>query len=178
MSEQDVKYKCVLCGKPVPQIANKKHRLYCNDKCRKAYKRSISGQSKADKSNTDTPEIKSGQANTDNLEQCQYCGVDLPKLQQPRRYVGACYTCSLKQVTKRSETCDPHFTGKLTDYEAEHYKPASELHAHEFNPVSKPGRCRACGEVIDSECLTHCKNCIVGGALEKGLTPISSEDCK
>lgn len=36
-------------------------------------------------------------------------------------------------------------------------------------------RCIECGEVIDSECLTTCKKCIEGGALEKGLTPNGAE---
>ena len=181
-------YKCVSCGKPVPQTANKKHKLYCNDACRKAYKRRgesaqegmeclgfvKSGQSKADKSNTDTPK----EAKADNLEQCQYCGKDLPKLQQPRRYVGACLECSLKQPIKRSQPLAPHFTGKLTDYEAQHYKPASALGKGEFNLVSKPGRCIACGLNLDGESLTHCKSCIEAPPLEKVETPISSEDCE
>lgn len=42
-----------------------------------------------------------------------------------------------RQFPNRGYT--PQFTGKLTAFEQEHYKPASELGRGEFNPVSKPG---------------------------------------
>ena len=157
-------YKCVNCGKPVPQIANKKHRLYCHDACRKAYQRRVSGQAKADN-------IKNGRAKADNLERCRYCGVALPGLQAPRKHPGACYECAIKQPRKRSEGYNPHFTGQMTGHETTNYKPASQLGKGEYNPVSKPGRCRACGEELDGESSIHCVKCIDGGVLEKGFTP-------
>lgn len=54
-------YKCVNCGKPVPQVANKKHRLYCNDACRIAFKR------KAKSEHVKSEQIKSEQPKADTL---------------------------------------------------------------------------------------------------------------
>jgi hypothetical protein len=74
---------------------------------------------------------------------CKYCGKELEFA-----VLECCYDCALKQPTKVSPAKDGHilssrpaleFTGKLTDYEREHYKPASQLSPGQYNPVSKPG---------------------------------------
>ena len=74
---------------------------------------------------------------------CKYCGKGLDYA-----VLECCYDCALKQPTKVSPAKDGHilssrpaleFTGELTDYEREHYLPASELPKGQYNPVSKPG---------------------------------------
>ena len=74
------------------------------------------------------------------LELCRYCGEPLPALQHPRKWPGACLPCALKQPAKPSGDYKPYFTGQMTDFEREHYKPADQLAKGEHNPVSKPGQ--------------------------------------
>ena len=75
---------------------------------------------------------------------CIYCGKELEFA-----ILKCCYNCALEQPAKPvSPAQDGHilasrpaleFTGKLTDFEREHYKPACELKPGKYNPVSKPG---------------------------------------
>ena len=74
---------------------------------------------------------------------CKYCGNMLS-----HAVLECCNDCALKQPTKVSPAQDGHilasrpaleFTGKLTDFEREHYRSASELKPGQYNPVSKPG---------------------------------------
>ena len=113
---------------------------YCSDVCRVSFNRNIEVEPVTDNV-TDKLVIK-------DLEKCRYCGVDLPPLQRKRIHLGSCYDCALKQPAKVSPATDGHilssrpaleFTGELTDYEREHYKPASKLPKGQHNPVSKPG---------------------------------------
>ena len=75
---------------------------------------------------------------------CVYCGKQLEFA-----ILKCCYNCALEQPSKPvSPATDGHtlasrpaleFTGKMTDFEREHYKPASKLKPGQYNPVSKPG---------------------------------------
>lgn len=168
--------KCRQCG--AEYEAKRSTSRFCSNKCRQAADRNARAeQAKA--------------VTLKRFEKCRYCGVDLPKLQTPRKYPGACLKCvnegrksedksgldvscfedlpedvqqSIETTSKHADDYeaekakrtkaaikyqrifpDRHFnkttTGKymMTAYEQQHYKPANELHAHEFNPVSKPG---------------------------------------
>jgi len=74
-----------------------------------------------------------------DLERCQYCGQMLPVLQKPRRWFGACQKCVTEQPMKRGNSYTPEFTGTMTTFEREHYRPASQLAKGEYNPVSRSG---------------------------------------
>lgn len=77
--------KCKHCGAEVPQTSQRV-RLYCNDKCRKAFKRSDNGQ--INNLITDKPI-------TDN--RCKGCGEI-----QPSNLVDICYKCLAKGLTRES----------------------------------------------------------------------------
>lgn len=49
------------------------------------------------------PEQQSEVIPKPDLEKCRYCGADLPKLESPRRFPGACYPCTVKPHTKPKE---------------------------------------------------------------------------
>jgi len=85
--------KCLNCGKEVKQHDGKRHKLYCNEACRKAYARKM----KADHNKTfkETveqlyPDTISGQTITGQalpdtpaqMPKCKYCGADLQHLKQ------------------------------------------------------------------------------------------------
>lgn len=132
--------KCTQCG--VEYESKRSTSRFCGPKCKQAFYRNRMSKPGV---TVVPPEDVSVTPNDvtvtlTNLEKCRYCGVDLPKLQAPRKYPGSCYPCALKQPTKPGRTeYEPHFTGIMTHYERENYRPANELHAHEFNPVSRPG---------------------------------------
>ena len=134
--------KCVQCGKEY--IAKRSTSSYCSPKCKQEFYRN-----RMSKPVTVRESVTLKPVTVTNLELCQYCGELLPKLQNPRKYPGACYECAIKQPNKPvSPANEGHilasrpaleFTGKMTAFEREHYKPASELKPGEYNPVSKPG---------------------------------------
>ena len=112
-------YKCKNCG--VEYEARRSTSEYCSSKCRKLAFQAREGKV--------------------SVPHCKYCGVEL---EHPKQV--CCGPCAWKRDgTARTERRPlfqmqpPKFTGKLTDFEREHYKPASELKVGEHNPVSKPG---------------------------------------
>ncbi len=115
--------KCLYCG--VNEVKGKAKT--CSNRCRKALSRTVTNNTN---SKCDTSSVTS-------LENCQYCGVSLPALQEPRQHPGACYPCAINQPTKvvvppsRPPT---EFTGKMTVMERLFYRPGQR------NFVSVPGR--------------------------------------
>ena len=74
---------------------------------------------------------------------CKHCGNMLS-----HAVIECCNDCALKQPTRVRPAQDGHilasrpaleFTGVMTAFEREHYRPASELKSGKYNPVSKPG---------------------------------------
>lgn len=74
---------------------------------------------------------------------CKYCFKQLEFA-----VLECCNDCAEMRSKPVSPAQDGHilasrpaleFTGKLTDFEREHYKPASQLKPGQYNPVSKPG---------------------------------------
>ena len=132
--------KCLQCGEEYESKRSTSE--YCSIKCKSAFYRN---RMKPDTVMLDT--LKSDTVT--DLEKCRYCGIALRPLQNPRKYPGACYECAIKQPAKPVQPANEghilasrpalEFTGKLTAFEREHYKPASELKPGEYNPVSKPG---------------------------------------
>lgn len=76
---------------------------------------------------------------------CQYCEKPIVSLGYPRKFLGACYDCSLIPHPKTVDDLWPKYRYTndsdyvMTAFEREHYKPAHELADGEYNPVSKPG---------------------------------------
>jgi len=135
------------CGVDVASEGTKP-KLYCSDRCRKAYKRRAEQTDIQSKRTQQTDKVKGGQC------QCWCCGVTIAPI------LVCCQECawSGKAKAKRAGAYPPLLTDmtpdemedelhtlklskdyKLTDFEREHYKPASQLRPREFNPVSKPG---------------------------------------
>ena len=131
--------KCGNCG--VEYEAKRSTSEYCGPKCKQAFYRN---RCKA-LSVTDVTVRPVTNVSVTDLEKCRYCGKSLPRLQEPRKYPGACYECAIKQPTPliKDNELSSHpaieFTGQMTGYEREYYKPASELGPNELNPVSRPG---------------------------------------
>ena len=138
--------KCKQCGKEYE--SKRITSSYCGPKCKQEFYRNRMKDvtvtlvtAKETKSVTVTDPEQSKDKGVTNP--CKYCGkqLDFPILE-------CCSDCALKQPTKVSPAQDGHilasrpaleFTGKLTDFEREHYKSASELKPGKYNPVSKPG---------------------------------------
>ena len=88
-------------------------------------------------------------------ELCRYCGTELPKLQKPRCYPGACYPCAIAQPSKQQPCATAGHTvssrpisesgHELTVMERLFYRPAHKPGEHNF--VSLPGR--ACYGVFE-----------------------------
>lgn len=137
--------KCLNCSVSIVSIGTKPKK-YCSDKCRKQYVRAL----KANGINTEQTDKRTGNLQTDtdkrtSLEQCRYCGVDLPKLSRPRRSPGACYPCAIAQPSKprdNSLSSQPamHTTHSMTVMERLFYRPADQLKPGQYNFVSLPGR--------------------------------------
>ena len=138
--------KCKQCGKEY-----KSKRItssYCGPKCKKEFYRNRMKDvtvtlvtAKETKSVTVTDPEQSKDKDVTNP--CKYCDKQLEFA-----ILECCSDCALKQPTKVSPAQDGHilasrpaleFTGKLTDFERERYKPANELKPGKYNPVSKPG---------------------------------------
>lgn len=128
--------KCINCDNEA--VGRSK---YCSDTCRALY-------SKRNRAKAQPAETEAQPISATDLEKCQYCGEPLPQLQLPRQYPGACYPCALMQPAKTGDDLWPAYRYddrpyveqvQLTDYEREHYKPATRLGPGEYNPVSKPG---------------------------------------
>ena len=128
--------KCKQCG--VEYEAKRSTSSYCSPKCKQEfYRNRINAK-------PETVTVKQNKLVTVTKGKCKYCGKQLNYT-----VLVCCYECSLKQPTKPALPArEGHilasrpaleFTGKLTDYERKHYKPASELKHGEFNSVSKPG---------------------------------------
>lgn len=86
---------CKQCGANVPQTS-KRERLFCNDKCRMAFKRSNNEQNTtpiANKSITNSPKINNEQPITNK---CKSCGADVLPL------IDVCHACVDKGVTRES----------------------------------------------------------------------------
>ncbi len=131
--------KCLHCNKLI-ESKGTKPKKYCNDVCRMRMKRDIAQANEQTNTNIQTNTNK----RTD-LEQCRYCGVDLPRLSRPRQHPGACYPCAIAQPSKpkdNSLSSQPvrHTTHRLTVMERLFYRPANELGKGEHNFVSLPGR--------------------------------------
>jgi len=147
--------KCAYCGADVPQTEGKRAKLYCNDKCRMAFvrKASITERKPLTKPLTNITEQKPIKA-TSGV--CWCCGAEIPK------GTVCCGPCAWSGRAERAGSYPPLLTDRtpeqmeidlnsltltgdcqMTDYEREHYKPASELAKGEHNPVrpvSKPGQ--------------------------------------
>lgn len=134
--------KCLNCHKEVKQHDGKRHKLYCNATCRVAYKRKaklITEHANSEQTISEQPLANKAE----QLGKCKYCGVELDHPKQV-----CCGSCAWKRPGYGHDGQRPKFqsqgavlTGgyKLTAYERQHYKPASELGSGEYNPVSKPG---------------------------------------
>ena len=140
-----MKAKCLYCSELVGGEGTKP-KLYCSDRCRKAYKRRGEQTDRLSKRTEQTDKVKGGV--------CWCCGAEIDK-----RTV-CCQECawSGKAKAERAGAYPPLLddrtpskmeadlstlvlTGgyQLTAFEREHYKPADQLSKGEFNPVSLPG---------------------------------------
>jgi len=142
---------CKQCNKEYD--AKRSTSLYCSAKCKQDSYRN------KDKVVTVTPVTLSDNSVTlrnaktvtvTNLELCQYCGKELPKLMEHRLSPGACLVCSIEQPNKPappaslghtvSSTPISTSTHKLTVMERLFYRPADKLMPGQHNFVSLPGR--------------------------------------
>ena len=130
--------KCSNCGKEYE--SKRITSSYCGPKCKQEFYRNR--MKDVTVTLVTAKETKSVTV-TDVANPCKYCGKQLDFA-----ILECCSDCALKQPTKVSPARAGHilasrpaleFTGKLTDFEREHYKPASELKPGQYNPVSKPG---------------------------------------
>ena len=71
---------------------------------------------------------KQREANAERQRRCKARQKALPKQGVTEGVTGSCCV-----------DYSSNFTGKLTAFEHEHYKPANELKSGQYNPVSKPG---------------------------------------
>lgn len=142
--------KCLECGGDVPQTDGKRLKLYCNEACRKTYGRKQAKLAKEiiQEISTALPDTINGRSiNGQPLPdkpKCKYCGVELDHPKQV-----CCGPCAWGRQGYAAHTDQrPLFqsqglvlTGryKLTAFEREHYRPASELGVGQHNPVSRPG---------------------------------------
>ena len=134
--------ECKQCGKEY-----KSKRItssYCGPKCKQEFYRNRMKDVTAKETKSVTV--------TDVANPCKYCGKQLDFA-----ILECCSDCALKQPTKVSPAQDGHilasrpaleFTGKMTAFEREHYKPASELKPGKYNPVSKPGDDHSTGVAV------------------------------
>ena len=130
--------KCKQCGKEYQ--SKRITSSYCGPKCKQEfYRNRMKGVTVTLVTAKETKSVTV----TDITNPCVYCGKQLEFA-----ILKCCYNCALEQPAKVSPATDGHalasrpaleFTGKLTDFEREHYKPASELKPGKYNPVSKPG---------------------------------------
>ena len=131
-------YNCKQCGKEYKPKRNTSS--YCGSNCKQEFYRNR--MKDVTVTLVTAKETKSVTV-TGVTNPCKYCGKQLDFA-----ILECCYNCALKQPTKASPAQDGHilasrpsleFTGKLTDFERERYKSASELKPGQYNPVSKPG---------------------------------------
>jgi len=80
--------KCKQCGADVPQTQGKQTKVFCTDRCRKAYSRTT-----PDKIEQSTPD----NATPDNSGQCKGCGEE-----QGTNLIDICYKCIAKGITRKS----------------------------------------------------------------------------
>ena len=134
---------CKKCGKGYE--ANRSTSSYCSSKCKQEFYRNRM---------TKPVTLRDAKPVTVTSGKCWCCGKDIEPI------LVCCQECawSGKAAAKRAGSYPPLLTDrtpdqmetdlhalkltggyKLTDYEREHYKPASELDKVKFNPVSKPG---------------------------------------
>lgn len=120
---------CLVCNGPISGRAKT-----CSDKCRKALSRNVTKTVTNDK--CDKPSVT-------QPGRCYKCGAELAYAKQT-----CCGPCAWGRQGYAHEGRRPAFqsqgavlTGgyRLTDYEAEHYRPEDQLKKGEHNPVSKPG---------------------------------------
>ncbi len=101
--------KCLNCSNRLEQTTGKKKRLFCDDKCRMAYKRAnveppISEQTFksehfiSEQIISEQPEIKSEQLKANKAIQgiCHGCGKEV------KDYICICYNCTHSGVTHKS----------------------------------------------------------------------------
>lgn len=81
--------KCLQCNKEITQTSGKKARLYCNDACRIAYKRTI----KSEQTITEQPE----QVISEQTGKCHGCGKDV------KDYICICYECFKNGITHATQ---------------------------------------------------------------------------
>lgn len=134
---------CKRCG--VEYEAKRSTSQYCGDACRlTAYKNAK--QLRAER-NAKVEEVET-------VNTCRYCGAEID-----HRLV-CCMDCATsgKAEAARAGSYPPTLTDRtpnemetdlhtatltrgyeLTEYEKQHYKPASQLASGQYNPVSKPG---------------------------------------
>ena len=106
--------KCKQCGKEYE--AKRSTSKYCDDACRLvAFKnaKEINEKRNAKKQQVET------------LNKCQYCGKDLPALENPRKFPGTCLDCAIKQPAKASHRLDPRFTGTMPGMDTSSHQPVS-----------------------------------------------------
>lgn len=133
---------CEQCGNEYG--AKRSTSRFCSPKCKQ-----LSYRNKDKVTVTPTVTLSPEPVMVTDLEKCRYCGEALPVLSRPRIYPGSCCSCALKQPSQpKPPATEGHilssrsaleFTGVMTDFEREHYKPIDQLGKGEFNPVSKPG---------------------------------------
>ena len=75
---------CKQCGLDVPQTS-KRERVYCDDKCRMAFKRSNSEQVNNEQTNNEQPITNTM---TNKVGHCKVCGE-----KQPSDLIDKCYKC-------------------------------------------------------------------------------------
>jgi hypothetical protein len=146
--------KCKQCN--AEYEAKRSTSLYCSPKCKQDFYRNRMTETVTLRAKSVTLKNAKPVTVTD-LEKCQYCGTDLPKLQRPRRSVGDCYSCAIDQPSKPQPCASEGHTvsstpikdscHSLTVMERLFYRPASQLKPGEHNFVSLPGR--ACYGVFE-----------------------------
>lgn len=123
--------KCLECGKEYE--AKRSTSKYCSGKCRK-----LAFQSN---DRVSVPIVK--EVSVLDKPKCKYCGTELDHLK-----LVCCGPCAWGRQGYAHTGQWPKFqseglvlTGdyKLTAFEREHYRPASELGVGQHNPVSRPG---------------------------------------
>ena len=130
---------CLQCKELMPESTGRRKKRYCSDACRMAFNRDTNKL----KTEQNSKANKTEQPKPNNLELCRYCGCDLPRLQLPRKYPGACYPCAMKAPPRLPDRDLPLYDCKdrsMTVMERLFYQPADKLRPGEHNFVSLPGR--------------------------------------